>query len=305
MKRIQPSVELIREADPFRKIEQIGRTCYKSSSDMTDETARKFYRVLASRSHTAMLEHAWFVFQVSDAVYQECISKKFLNKTSVEGRNLVSGNLRGLNECGVAALLSKLKEMDPMLCYREGAETVSSVFDETVLAVDVETMPEITAEEYRIHSCVTFRFVCDRGVTHEMVRHRPASFAQESTRYCNYAKEKFGSEITVIEPAELENKNPVAYQAWIAGCEAAEKAYFAMMEAGATPQEARAVLPNSLKTEIIMTANGAEWEHFFNLRSRGVTGAPHPDMKKVADMALKLYKEHTEKSALCKGDCRK
>ena len=110
MKRIQPSVELIREADPFRNIEQIGRTCYMSSSDMTDETARKFYRVLASRSHTAMLEHAWFVFQVSDAVYQECISKKFLNKTSVEGRNLVSGNLRGLNECGVAALLNKLKE---------------------------------------------------------------------------------------------------------------------------------------------------------------------------------------------------
>ena len=189
-------------------------------------------------------------------------------------------------------LLANLQKQDPLLTYLYPDAVFSPVSEETVSRIDPETFPELTKEEYGMHSSVTFRFVCDRGVSHEIVRHRAASFAQESTRYCKYAKDKFGSEITVSEPAQLHQKNAAAYAVWREGCAVAEKAYFAMLDAGATPQEARAVLPNALKTELIMTANGTEWEHFFNLRSRGTTGAPHPDMKRVADLALELYERH-------------
>jgi len=126
---------------------------------------------------------------------------------------------------------------------------------------------------------LSVKFICDRGVSHELVRHRPCSFAQESTRYCNYQKGKFGGEISVIEPCYLrENKQDIKYQLWREYCKQCEDGYFNMLNMGCTPQEARAVLPNSLKTEIIMTANELEWQHIVDLRAKGVTGAPHPQM---------------------------
>lgn len=140
------------------------------------------------------------------------------------------------------------------------------------------------------HCTITVKFIVDRGVSHEIVRHRIASFAQESTRYCNYSKEKFGKEITVIEPFYLmpdgENVSTdnwsERYGAWVSACEEAERSYFRMLNDGATPQEARAVLPTSLKTEIIVTMNLREWRHFFKLRALDVTGKAHPQMKEVA-----------------------
>lgn len=139
------------------------------------------------------------------------------------------------------------------------------------------------------HVTHTVRFVCDRGVSHELVRHRPCSFAQESTRYCNYSQDKFGEEITVIKPLffeqwdkDLDNKcETMSYGLWARSCEQAEKAYFNLLKEGATPQEARSVLPNSLKTEIIMTANETEWQHIVNLRAKGTTGKPHPQMVEI------------------------
>ena len=132
------------------------------------------------------------------------------------------------------------------------------------------------------HIFHTVKFVCDRGVSHELVRHRPCSFAQESTRYCNYAKDKFGEEITVIEPFYFEGDDKVALKlAWVNAMQSAEKEYLYLIKTGATPQEARAVLPNSLKTEIVVTACESEWQHIVNLRYKGVTGAPHPQMKEV------------------------
>lgn len=104
------------------------------------------------------------------------------------------------------------------------------------------------------HCSFTVKFVCDRGVSHEIVRHRLASYCQESTRYCNYGKDQFGSEITVIEPCYL-NENTFAYDEWKEACRRAETAYFNLLNWGLSPQEARAVLPNSLKTEVVMTAN--------------------------------------------------
>lgn len=132
------------------------------------------------------------------------------------------------------------------------------------------------------HASFTVKFICDRGVTHEIVRHRLASYSQESTRYCNYSKGDFGGQITVIEPLYLE-VGTFGYELWRSSCEEAEKKYFDLLGWGCSPQEARAVLPNSLKTEIIMTANIREWRHFLKLRT---SPAAHPQMREVADMLL-------------------
>lgn len=136
------------------------------------------------------------------------------------------------------------------------------------------------------HASATVKFTVDRGVSHEIVRHRMASYAQESTRYCNYAKDKFGEEITVIEPCFFE-KGTLQWEAWEEGCKAAEKSYFALLAAGTTPEKARTVLPNSLKTELVMTANMREWRHFFKLRT---DKSAHPQMREVALLLLAYFK---------------
>lgn len=136
------------------------------------------------------------------------------------------------------------------------------------------------------HASVSVKFIVDRGVSHEIVRHRMASYCQESTRYCNYAGDKFGEEITVIAPCFFE-KGSDACSAWETACLAAEKQYFALLKEGRTPQEARAVLPTSLKTELIMTANLREWRHFFKLRT---PRAAHPQMREVAIPLLQRMK---------------
>lgn len=136
------------------------------------------------------------------------------------------------------------------------------------------------------HSSLTVKFVCDRGVSHELVRHRMASFAQESTRYCNYSDDKFESQITVIEPCYLKNGTE-AYGEWFNAMVEAEYRYFDLLELGLSPQEARAVLPNSLKTEVVMTANYREWRHIFDLRCNR---AAHPQMRELMLPLLKdLY----------------
>lgn len=130
------------------------------------------------------------------------------------------------------------------------------------------------------HCSFTVKFIVDRGISHEIVRHRMASYAQESTRYCNYIKEDFGSEITVIEPCYLE-KDTKAYNLWKLACLNAEDAYFDLLDVGCTPEQARAVLPHSLKTEICVTMNLREWRHFFKLRAANMTGKAHPQMLEV------------------------
>lgn len=137
------------------------------------------------------------------------------------------------------------------------------------------------------HVAITVRVICDRGVTHEIVRHRIASYSQESTRYCNYTTEKFSNELTVIKPLFWENDSE-RYTIWKECMQNCEKAYFALVYSGASPQEARSVLPNSLKTEIIMTMNFREWRHFFSLRC---SKAAHPQMQQIANMILQQFKE--------------
>lgn len=133
------------------------------------------------------------------------------------------------------------------------------------------------------HSFLSVKFIIDRGITHELVRHRIASFAQESTRYCNYAGDKFSNQITVIEPY-FYKKDPIKYEVWKKAMEEAERAYFTLLQSGSTPQEARSVLPNSLKTEITISANYREWRNIFKLRC-----APdaHPQCREILIPLLK------------------
>lgn len=141
------------------------------------------------------------------------------------------------------------------------------------------------------HATISLRFICDRGVSHELVRHRLASYSQESTRYCNYSKGKFGNEITIIKPC-FWDESDLKYVAWANLCSKAEDAYIDLLRSGATPQEARSVLPNSLKTEIVVTMNIRSWRHFFWMRYLGVAGTPHPQMVEVAKMAFDLLYSH-------------
>lgn len=142
------------------------------------------------------------------------------------------------------------------------------------------------------HGSITVKFICDRGVTHEIVRHRIASYSQESTRYCNYVKEKFGRQITCIDLStgfhyDLNNEmDRRKYEVWQEAMENAERSYFQLIQLGATPQEARSVLPNSLKTELVATMNLREWRHFFRMRA---DAAAHPQCREVAQMLLERF----------------
>lgn len=141
------------------------------------------------------------------------------------------------------------------------------------------------------HEKITVRVICDRGITHEIVRHRIASYTQESTRFCNYSKGKFGSEITVVEPCFWDlskEEDRKKYEIWKKAMENAERAYMELIKLGAKPEEARSVLPNSLKTEIVITMNLREWRHFFRLRT---SKRAHSQMREIAIPLLNKFKK--------------
>ncbi|MDR2773898.1 MAG: FAD-dependent thymidylate synthase [Tannerella sp.] len=137
------------------------------------------------------------------------------------------------------------------------------------------------------HSFITVRVICDRGVSHEIVRHRLASYTQESTRYCNYTQGKFGNEITVIKPY-FWDENSEEYKIWSETVKYIENSYNKLIALGVTPQEARSILPNSLKTEIVITMNLREWLHFFRLRT---SPNAHPQMREIAVPLLKEFQK--------------
>ena len=180
-----------------------------------------------------------------------------------------------------AAILQKL-ELAGRVCYKSEAKITPDS-----AAGFVRRILERGHESVLEHEKLTVRFVCDRGVSHEIVRHRIASYSQESTRYCNYALDKFQNELTFIRPFFWEGE-PEKFQVWQEAMAAAERAYLSLLELGVTPQEARTVLPNSLKTELVMTADLREWRHFFQLRA----AAPaHPQMREIAVPLLKAFQE--------------
>lgn len=306
MKIVMPGFSEIYNSNPQKHIEGIARTCYKSTDLIAEDSHKTFIKMLYDKNHWAMLEHYIFIYQSNTSFFETIADEKYIHSTRTvievpheDGgfrqsvRNIISFSARSLLD-----LFEKYKDCSYSKgCLIELCEQIVADYDcdelfgnkfKKVLRNDwtkIDDIDILTPEEQWEHGWKSIKFICDRGVSHEIVRHRDASFAQESTRYCNYAKDKFGKEITVIKPcyirdgSDVLNEEMVAWGVWTNAIKNSEKAYFKMLDAGCSPQEARAVLPNSLKTEVIMTARNYEWGHFFGLRC---DKAAHPQMRELA-----------------------
>ena len=277
MKLIESKVEVI-EQQPgldgvYKQIELAGRTCYKSEDKITENSAKAFVDRMIKSKHGAMLEHGTVYLKIHAVSYfpdlEEFNTNPYTKVFYFEEDWYVTTNLRVLVE-------------------NDWLDYLKYICEPT------------EHHEKRI----TARFTCDRGVSHEIVRHRVMSFAQESTRYCNYTKDKFDNQITFIIPTwanipegkytdwngdwcdveKLTVLKPIendAVDQFLFLCKYAETSYNLMVDRGAKPQEARQVLPNATKTEIVVTGFESDWEHFFSLRSPkyGAQGM-HPDIAK-------------------------
>ena len=195
--------------------------------------------------------------------------------------NIINASIEIMDSPDYTDVLRKI-ERSGRVCYKSEDRITPDSAEQFVRSV-IKRGHESVLE----HVSLSVRVVCDRGVSHEIVRHRIASYSQESTRYCNYTAGKFGGHITVIDPAtgfgwNLDNEaDAKKWKIWHSAMYAADLYYSELIAAGATAQEARTVLPNSLKTEIVMTMNLREWRHFFRLRC---DKAAHPQMQEVAKM---------------------
>lgn len=195
--------------------------------------------------------------------------------------NLIESRFEILDNVDGEEILRKIEKYG-RVCYKsEDKITKNSAekFIKSILKNGHESVIE--------HEKVSVLMVCDRGVTHEIVRHRIASYSQESTRYCNYSQDKFGNELTFIKPCFWDEDSDL-YKIWLAQMQEAEKAYNKMIAQGAKPQEARSILPNSLKTEIVVSMNLREWRHFFRLRT---SERAHPQMREIASLVLEAFQK--------------
>ena len=301
MRIIKPSFQVCdrdEQRGGLKAIEAAGRVCYKSEEKTTDTSADAFVKGMIRRKHYAMLEHGDMIFEISDYHIYDNVAEGLkilrdageqpprLEMTSVNHRCIISGNMRAWMELfayGSIAGRYFIGHFDPVFIEGRGFIDADAEPDPRVRQIRYADL--VDPQEKLAHLRQTVKFTVDRGVSHEFVRHRVMSFAQESTRYCNYAQEKFGREITVIKPCYLD-EGTEGYSLWKRQCMSAETAYFSLLNFGLLPQEARAVLPTSTKTELVMTGNLRAWDHFFDLRARQITGPAHPQ---AAEMAVPLY----------------
>ncbi len=280
MKLIKPSFTILHQAPElegvYKQIELAGRTCYKSEDKITPDSAKAFVERMINSGHGAMLEHG--------TVY---LGMPIETIIPIEANGWGKYESNKYSKGGVVCSINGEK--------RVAVTTNLRVLVENGWLDDLQYICEPTKyHEKRI----TVRFICDRGVSHEFVRHRVFSFAQESTRYCNYSKDKFGNELTFIQPCYLNeaelaqygpyhlvsrNKSPESI--FICSLNNAEKDYLTLIESGWKAQEARAVLPNALKTELVMTGFATDWLHFFELRC---ASNAHPQAR---ELAIPLYEE--------------
>lgn len=301
MKLIKPTFEILKQEPGlqgiYKIIEQAGRTCYKSEAFITNDSAEKFVKMIIDRGHTAMLEHGTVYLTVTPG----CNSATMYTYAHIVS-NYERNKYSHINDCFEGG---KYKASYITTNYR--------VLVENNWLGDLKFLCEPTEfHEKRI----SVKFICDRGVSHEFVRHRVFSFAQESTRYCNYSKDKFGNELTFIIPpwmAEHHNFknsdiNESAYGVmqvgdsysrnyiWLSAIQESENTYLSLLSAWEdrqpdkryrtgfksnpwTPQQARSVLPNSLKTELVMTGTTEQWKGFFKLRT---AKDAHPQAQELA-----------------------
>ena len=271
MKLIESKAEYIPQTDLYKHIEFCGRTAYKSEDKITENSAKEFVDRLVKSKHGAVLEHGTVYLIIPEREqkryeYTLLICNPY-TKAILHDRNCyITTNYRVIIE----------NDITHMLAY-------------------ISKPTEFHEKRY------TIKFTTDRGVSHELVRHRKFSFVQESQRYCNYSKDKFGGEITFIKPSFItvnelpsnidRNTSSEVFKAFIlkVAFDFSEKAYFNLIKEGCTPQEARAILPNATKTEVLMTGFASDWRFFFDLRYYGETGKPHPDMELLAGKAREEF----------------
>ena len=293
MKLIKPSFEILEQLPGlegvYKQIELAGRTCYRSTDKITEDSAKEFVDRMIKSGHGAMLEHGT-VYLSLDMTSREQYFKYCYNKFS-------KANSTGNAEYST---------------WRGFVTTNLRVLVENDWLEDLQYISEPTEYHEKRH---TVKFTCDRGVSHEFVRHRVFSFAQESTRYCNYSKDKFSNEITYICPCwldydrvqeltEIANRdNKEVYRmghdeslsmeerglcSFVYDMSNHEHGYLFQISAGWKAQEARAILPNSLKTELVMTGFESDWKHFFELRC---PGSAHPQARELAIPLQEKFKE--------------
>lgn len=306
---VKPSVELVGANSPanlLTHVELCGRVCYKSEARITDGSAEKFVSAIIKRGHEAVLEHGRISLEMLNphSIYSfQCLLSQLIwngvntylvtdkllddDETFMTMRMLVSGNIRAwraLVQQANERYLELPRDILRMM-YDNAAffpEFVDLDHGKAYYRDAIVNPAELVRKDLRIrHSWYTLRFICDRGISHEIVRHRPASYCQESTRYCNYSKGDFNGQITVIEPCFLE-PGTSAYEHWKDACKGAEMAYFELLNDGCSPEQARDVLPTSVKTELVMTATAEEWLRFLELRT---SAAAHPQMREIATQA--------------------
>ena len=294
METISPSFKIekfLDRPDMLKSIELYGRVAYKSEDKITDDSAISFVRKVLKSGHESVIEHASFDFlmelghedewpQAAIELLQIKEHSVGLHYTKVGTEIYLSANARTIRDAArfapnaiSRAMLEAARVECPVL-FEDFRESVSR--DDNFWGVNEQyVLNELQPDQAAKHIYATVRFICDRGITHEIVRHRLCSFTQESTRYCNYFKRG----IQFIKPC-FWNKDDAAYQVWLLAMGQAEKFYNIMMNDSynCSPQQARSVLPNSLKTEIIVTANLTEWQHIFKLRA---DSHAHPQMQEL------------------------
>ena len=296
MKLIESKVEII-EQQPglegmYKQIELAGRTCYKSEDKITEDSAKEFVDRMIKSKHGAMLEHG--------TVYLKATAKYDIEHDYWDMPQNLFASFFNKNKY---SKLRTVESEDACDCY---ITTNMRVIVENSLFECLKYICEPTEHHEKR---ITARFTCDRGVSHEIVRHRVMSFAQESTRYCNYGKDKFGNEVTFIKPTWYNIVSDEQKEAFDDFLSISEEAYMALLDKWEnrtpdkryktkfkgnplTPQQARQVLPNALKTEIVVTGFESDWDHFFELRT---AGAAHPDMRKLAlELQEKLNNVNTD-----------
>ena len=249
----------------YKQIEKVGRVCYKSEDKITEDSAKPFVNRMIKSGHGAILEHG--------TVYLFCSTEEYVDS---------NGDVQYYNP------LEKYQNNN----YSALVDSNEGIYVTTNLRVLVENGwigdLQYLCEPSEFHeSRVTVHFVCDRDVSHEFVRHRVMSFAQESIMYCNYSKDKFDNELTFIIPNWVNTNCPtkekegpsIASIKWSTAMSNAEDSYMNLIKMGCIAQEARAVLPNSLKTELVVTGFVSDWKHFFELRC---DSAAHPMARELA-----------------------
>jgi len=284
MKLIKPSIEILPDINPenlFQQLELYGRVCYKSESKITETSSIKFIQDIIKKGHESILEHANIILEVSDTLYEsisEFNSKflKFLTLSSMN-KNLISGNIRAWrNFIRERDFFPEIRSINYFL-YRNfpilfSIPNEDDPFDSTIKLINQNDLPGID------HKSQSVRIICDRGVSHELVRHRLCSFSQESTRYCKYQ-----GNYNLILPNDW---NFDAEDQAVA--EYLEHYYDRCIQKGRTPQQARYWLPSGYKTELIMTAPLSEWYHIMQLRT---SKAAHPQMREIMFLLLPEMKK--------------